>query len=261
MNWPHDSTVDGTDMPARPRLLARLAGVPWGVFAWLVFLLGVLGALTSTVVLPGLERRRRWVARFSRLPFRLAGVPVEVAGGEQLPASQCIVVANHASYLDGVLLQGFLPPRFSYVIKGEMRKVPVAGFLLRRIGARFVDRYSAAASRDARTLLRAADSGESLAFFPEGTFVREPGLGRFRAGAFAAALRCRLPVVPVVIRGNRSVFPSGALLPRPGRIRIDALEPLAPDAYGDSRAFADATRRRILEVLGEPDLLAAPGSP
>lgn len=227
--------------------------LPWALLAWPAFLLGVGGALLSAILLPGLERRRRWVTRFSRLPFRLSGVTVVVRGRERLPAAACIVVANHASYLDGIILQGFLPPRFSYVIKGEMKRVPVVGFLLRRIGARFVDRFSAAASRDARSLLRAADDGESLAFFPEGTFVREPGLGAFRGGAFAAAIRGRLPLVPVVIRGSRDILPAGTALPRRAVLRIDVLDALEPGTHDNSKALAAAARRSILAVLGEPD--------
>ncbi len=236
---------------AEPAVLATL----YGIYAWSAFLVCVIGALLSAVCLPGLARRRRWVTRFARLPFRLAAIPVSIAGLERLPDEQCIVVANHASYLDGIILQAFLPPRFSYVIKGEMQNVPVVHFLLRRIGARFVDRHSAGRSaRDARTLLRAADGGESLAFFPEGTFGAAPGLAAFRNGAFAAARRAGLPVVPVVIRGARDILPLGRALPRRGPLSIDILKPLAPDAVDGGRELAALARQRILDVLDEPDL-------
>jgi 1-acyl-sn-glycerol-3-phosphate acyltransferase len=168
-------------------------------------------------------------------------------------------VANHASYLDGLILQAFLPPRFSYVIKGELQNVPVVHYLLRRIGAKFVERFVASGSaRDARTLLRAASAGESLAFFPEGTFVREPGLGRFRPGAFAAAIKGELPVVPVAIKGSRTVLPSGTLLPRKGCLEVVILNAIGPAelAFANNAALAEAARQQLLGVLGEPDLLA-----
>lgn len=253
---PHGSAVPDADTATGTHPAARILWFFWGIYAWIAFLACVCGALIGVLAVPGLARRRRWVSLFSRLPFRLAGVPVRVRGAEHLPAVPSVVVANHASYLDGILLQGYLPARFSYVIKGEMQRVPVAHFILKRIGARFVDRYSAAASRDARTLLKAAESGESLVFFPEGTFVPTPGLGRFRAGAFAAALRSGLPIVPLVIRGNRAVFPARSVLPRRNPLDIDILEPLPPAGYADSKALAAAARQRILEVLGEPDLAA-----
>ena len=228
----------------------------YGLYAWLAFLVCVAGAALSAMLLPGLARRRRWVTRFARMPFFLAGIRTTVNGGEHLPDTPCVVVANHASYLDGVILQAFLPPRFSYVIKGEVRKVPVVHFFLRRIGAHFVERFAAGAgARDARTLLRAADGGESLAFFPEGTFSAEPGLAAFRAGAFAAAQRAAIPVVPVVIRGARHVLPAAHLLPRHGALTIDILPPIPVDDSSTSKQLAELARQRILEVLAEPDLV------
>ncbi|MEX0708343.1 MAG: lysophospholipid acyltransferase family protein [Woeseia sp.] len=237
-------------------ILRRLIVVLYGLYAWFAFIVCVLGAILSALFLPGLARRRQWVSRFARLPFLLAGIRTTVRGGERLPVQQCIVVANHASYLDGVILKAYLPPSFSYVIKGEMQAVPLVGFVLRRIGSRFVDRNTpAGSSRDARTLLRAADSGESLAFFPEGTFVRKPGLGAFRLGAFAAAIKGDLPVVPVVIRGARNILPAGTLLPRRHRLQIDILDPLEAPPGAKSRDLAEMARQRILSLLGEPDLV------
>lgn len=261
-NNPHsgqhnEAVADGP--PAALAAPATIAGVLYGIYAWLAFLICALGALFCALVLPGQARRRRWVTRFARLPFWFAGIRTRVSGLDHLPEDQCVVVANHASYLDGVILQAFLPPRFSYVIKGEMQNVPVVNLLLKRIGARFVDRSASGASaRDARGLLRAADSGESLAFFPEGTFIKKPGLGKFRGGAFAAAQRAGLPVVPVVIRGARHILPATRILPRRGPLTVYILEALAPDTTGGSKQLAELARQRILTLLDEPDLLLRP---
>lgn len=236
-----------------------VGGFIFGILAWLAFTLCVLCGILFTVLLPGLERRRRWVTACARATFHLTRVPVKIRGMEKLPTGHCIVVANHASYLDGVLLFGYLPPRFAFVIKGEMKNFPLVGFLLRRIGAKFVERFDASGStRDARQLLKAASAGESLAFFPEGTFQPHPGLDRFRPGAFAAAIKAELPVIPAVISGSRQVMPGGHILPRHGRLRIDVLNPIEPGdkAYKNSRDLAELSRQRILEVLDEPDLLA-----
>ena len=243
--------------PANGAASAAAGPLAWlyGGWAWSAFIVCALTALACAILLPGTARRRRWVTRCARLPFRLAGIPTSLRGLEHLPEGPCVVVANHASYLDGVILQAFLPPRFSYVIKGEMQQVPVVGALLRRIGARFVDRHSAGGSaRDARTLLKAADAGESLAFFPEGTFTEVVGLAAFRA-----AQRAGLPVVPVVIRGARRILPAGRVLPRRAPLTIDILEALPADAAPDSRALATLVRRQMLPVLGEPDLTARAG--
>ena len=89
------------------------------------------------------DRRARWLAGVTKAIFVLSGLPVDVHGNDNLPQCDCVVVSNHASYVDGFLLKGFLPGRFSFVIKGEMRSIPVVHFLLRRAGSRFVDRGEA----------------------------------------------------------------------------------------------------------------------
>ncbi len=244
-------------------VLIAIARLAYGVYAWLVFLLFAVAALLGVLLIPGLRRRRRWVSICARQPLRLAGVKTVVRGLEQLPRGGAVVVANHASYVDGVLLQAVLPPQFSFVIKGEMQRIPVIGFLLRRVGARFVERFDKSGSaRDARRLLKAAGNGESLVVFPEGTFVKSPGLAPFRAGAFAAATRAGLPVVPLVISGTRHILPASRLLPRHGHVAVDILRPINGNnaQYSDNKALAGLARQRILDVLNEPDLVRDPSA-
>ncbi len=240
-------------------LATRILRSLFGVYGWLVFALCVLFALVAVTVVPGLDRRRRAVALAARGTFVLSGIRPEINGLENLPAGHCVVVANHASYVDGVLLSGYLPARFSFVIKGEMRDIPIAHFLLRRGGSKFVERFIAAGStRDARQIVKAARDGESLAFFPEGTFIKQAGVGRFRAGAFVAAVKGSMPIVPIAISGTRQMMPAGRLLPWPCPIRVDILPPIDPSdiAFDDHRVLAETARQRILTALGEPDLLA-----
>jgi len=244
---------------SNPTASIGIAGLIYGIYAWFAFIPCLFAAILGALLIPGLDRRRRWVSACSRLPFTLAGTNTVVRGLEKLPADDCIVVANHASYIDGVLAQAFLPPRFSYVIKGEVQNIPVVGYLLKRIGSKFVERFDVSGSaRDARSLMKAASAGESLAFFPEGTFIEEPGLGKFRAGAFAAAINAGVPLVPVVICGSRKILPARTILPRHGHLQIEILNPIDHNepAWENSRKLAELARQRILEVLDEPDLLA-----
>lgn len=239
--------------------MKRLLHSLFGLYAILVFSLCVLFALIVAIIVPGLERRRRLAAGAARASFLLSGIRPQINGLENLPEGSCVVVANHASYVDGVLLKGFLPARFSFVIKGEMRNIPVAHFLIRRSGARFVERFkSSESSRDARQIVKAAREGQPLCFFPEGTFLEESGIGRFRAGAFMAAIKGEMPVVPVAIFGTRRMMGAGQALPRPVPIRVEILPPILPDdpAFGDHHALAESARQQILAVHDEPDLLA-----
>ena len=238
--------------------VTRIAAVVWGLLGWLSFILAVAFSLIVAIFVPGADRRCRLVTGAARAIFVLVGVRVTVHGIDNLPPDNCIVVANHASYLDGMLLNGYLPSRFSFVIKGELRDIPIAHFLLRRSGSKFVERKEViGSSRDARRIVKAAVSGESLGFFPEGTFIKQAGVGRFRAGAFVAAIKGDMPVVPIAISGTREMLPSGRLLPRRVDLTIDILPAISPgdDDFGDSKALAESARQRILAVLDEPDLL------
>ncbi|MEE8528259.1 MAG: lysophospholipid acyltransferase family protein [Gammaproteobacteria bacterium] len=239
------------------KLLNNLYGLYFGA----VFVVVVTPALILIAVVPGFERRR-WIARHTaRLIFRLAAMPLEVHDLDRIPRGSSVVVANHASYLDGIVLTAVLPPVFSFVIKREVTRVPAMHLLLRRLGSQFVERYDLRkGAADARRVLRTAGSGQALAFFPEGTFRCEPGLRRFHAGAFVAAARAELEVVPVAITGTRDILPADRNLPRPGRITVKVLPPVpaATNGRSDAPKLRDCARSALLEELGEPDLAHAP---
>jgi 1-acyl-sn-glycerol-3-phosphate acyltransferase len=246
------------DTPTRSRdRLPLLLAIPYTVYAVLLFLAVALVALVLILPLPSLQWRRRVVHTAARIGLAVVGMRFDLRNPQRLPQTPCIVVANHASYLDGVVLKAALPARFGFVIKREMNDVPLAGLLLRRIGAQFVDRgRGQRGARDARRVLKIASTGASLVFFPEGTFEREPGLLRFHSGAFVTAVRNGYPVVPLVIRGTRRLLPPHFLWPRPGRVELELLEPLASAGEGaeaDATMLRDRSRELILARLGEPD--------
>src|ERR1700733_2426801 len=241
--------------------MSSIAKFLYGLYATVLFLVIGLGAILAMVALPGLKRRR-WLARKAARAFlRLAGMPLTVEGLERLPAGHCILVANHASYLDGVAFTAALPPRFGFVIKREMATVPLAGFLLNRIGSQFIARgKTGPATHDARRVMRSAELGQSLMFFPEGTFTEEPGLLKFHLGAFATAQRAGCPVVPAVIHGTRVALSPRGGLPHPQPLRIEILEPVMPAPLHSGEAVAALcreARNAILAKLQEPDLETA----
>lgn len=240
------------DSTATSPLPVRLV---YGVYAWLVLVAITLPVALGCVVLPGLGRRRALARAGAATVLRLIGSRAEVRGSLALAGDASVVVANHQSYLDGIILCAVLPPRFTFLIKREMVRVPVAGFLLARIGSEFVDRGDTDQRKNsARRLVQAARRGQALAVFPEGTFDGRPGLKPFLPGAFRTARIARLPVVPVVIRGARRKLPDSAWLPRPGPLTVDICDPIRPETHGDEISLMQATRAAILERLGEPDL-------
>lgn len=224
---------------------------------WLAALLVVLPATILVICLPGQERRRRTARRTGQLAFHVAGLRLKVTGLRHLPHQEaCIVVANHASYLDGVILTAALPPRFGFVIKREITAAPLVGWLLHRLGSEFVDRFDKkSAQGTAARLIQLARRGACLGMFPEGTFKREPGLRPFHLGAFITATRAGMPVVPVAIRGARHILPAECWWPRAGSLEVEVLPPVNPDGkQGDhARELRDTVRACILAACGEPD--------
>lgn len=236
----------------------RWLAIPYAAWAGFTFLLLGVGVLILILPIPWQGLRRRMVRGAARLALWCGGMRVVVHNVERLPAGSCVVVANHASYLDGIVLFATLPPVFGFVIKREMSQVPLANLLLRRIGSHFVDRSGAQrGARDTRKLMKRAQSGSAMAFFPEGTFRQETGLGPFRSGAFVIAANAGLPIVPVAIRGTRRALPAGARLPRPGRIEVELApaQPPPPDTTAPNiDAAVHAARAAILARIPEPDL-------
>jgi len=230
----------------------------WAAWVWLLVLPTLAVAAAPILVLPRLADRRAVARALSRAYFRLCGLPIRVQGLERLPAGACIIVANHASYLDGPLLFACLPPRFGFVIKKEASRIPFAGGLLRRLGHHFVERHNRQeGGSDARRILRAVEDGQAVAFFPEGTFTADPGLARFHSGAFAAAARAGVPVAPVVVRGTRQVLGAGQFLPRWGRIEVEVLPPIAGIVGAGDAAVAlrDTAHRMISAALTEQKMV------
>ncbi len=240
------------------RLIAK---VLYGLYAAALFTCLSLLAMGGMALLPGLSRRRSVARGAARAFLQLAGMPLTVSGLERLPPGPCVLVANHASYLDGVAFTAALPARFGFVIKREMASVPLAGFLLNRIGSQFMARdKTGQTTRDARRVMRSAELGQSLVFFPEGTFSEEPGLLKFHLGAFATAQRAGCPVVPAIIHGSRLALSPRGGLPHPGRLRIEILAPLLPSTHTGAEAVAALCRQARNAILGklqEPDREAA----
>lgn len=225
-------------------------------YAWTIF--GLLAPLTwlGIMILP--KREWRWaLGRMATLLLaQLTGTPLKVRGLEHLPAGSCVLVANHSSYLDAYVLMAAIPRHFHYVAKRELLNNRWVGKPLERIGTLFVERFDVQRSvEEARKVAEAARAGQSLGFFPEGTFKRMPGLLSFRMGAFMAAAQAGTPVIPVTIRGTRAILRAGSWFPRRGALEVIIEPPIIPDGEDWSAAvrLRDAARAVILRHCGEPD--------
>jgi acyl carrier protein len=229
------------------RLVRRSGQTLYSVYLWLLFALFALAGAAVLCVIPTAKRRDCWTRFVARFLVRLSGLELRVHG--EAPRQPAIFVANHASYVDSLILSALLPPGAHFAAKRELAETPLLGWLLGRIGTRFVERFDAReAVEGARELSDAARAGELLVVYPEGTFTREPGLRAFHTGAFVAAAQSGRPVVPVTVVGTRSVLRADTWLPRRHSIEVFIDAPIAPGGSGwsDALALRDAARRVML---------------
>jgi len=251
-------------VPTVRRSVARVVAGAYAAWAWGLAVLTLIVLLPALVLIPFESARWASMRAIFRLLARLAGVSLTVRGLENVPPRNrpCVFVANHASYLDGFVLTAAIPRPFSFVAKAELGEQFLPRLLLGRIGAEYVRRLAKEdAIADSKRLVERIRGGRDLMYFPEGTLMRAPGLLPFRLGAFEAAVAARVPVVPVVIRGTRSVLRDQSWFPRRGPIAVTIEPPIdaAAVAASESDPFKaalkvrDLARESILRRCGEPD--------
>jgi acyl carrier protein len=261
--WQVVRLAAGALRPALERLRQSAARTIYAGYFWTV--LGGLGAATWLAV--ALLSRRVWAWRAAQLGaraiVRAVGLAPTVHGAEHLRrAGPCVVVANHASYLDGLIALALLESPSCVIVKRELLEQPIPRLFLRRLGALFVAREQTLESvASAEAMTAAVRQGRSLLVFAEGTFTRAPGLRPFHLGGFLAAAASGAPTVPVAIRGTRSVLRDGQWLPRRGPIAVEVGPPLPRPAGLEALPAAvrlrDAARAYIAAHCGEPQLQAA----
>jgi 1-acyl-sn-glycerol-3-phosphate acyltransferase len=221
--------------------------LPYVAYCLVSFTVLGLAVLAINLFLPSLRRRRVVAGTVGRVFLWLTGIPFTVQGLERLPKTPCVVVANHASYIDAIAIVAALPPEFAFVIKKEMMRAPLAGLLLRRLGSQFVERFDRhKGATDARRVLKLAATGQSLMFFPEGTFDETRQIGKFLGGAFTIAARAEMPVAAIAIHGTRAVMPPGGLAIHRLPIRVEVLAVLPAD---EARI---RSRELIAQAVGDP---------
>ena len=188
----------------------------------------------------------------------LAGIRLDIEGTENLPEDiPCILVANHSSYLDGLVLVAALRGCYGFVAKRELENSIISRLYLQRMGSEFVERFDYQQGlEDTGRIRESVMKGRSLIFFPEGTFSRRAGLMQFKIGAFLVGAQTSTTVVPVTIRGTRSILHPGHWFPRQGAVSITIIPGLKEDGTDWDAAIRlkDAARAEILQHCGEPDM-------
>lgn len=197
-----------------------LVGGPLFLLATIVCCLVVITA--SYVGLPAAFISRA-TGLWSQVCLAVSLVRVEVRGREHLPSSEapCVVVANHQSAYDIFALNGHIGIPFKWVMKHELRSIPLVGKACEAAHFIFVDEKSPSSIvhtlADAKKVLA---TGNSIFIFPEGSRTLTGKIARFKKGAFVIASELDVPILPVTIQGAYEVLRRGSYLPHCGKVTL-----------------------------------------
>ena len=243
--------------PQLKRIIARSGDVVYAVWWWTVVGACFFFAWLTVMLVPRLSWRWKIVRAIARAGLATTGIPISDTGLERIPAGNAMLVFNHSSYADLIVLAAILPGDPLYVAKRELAGQVFAGPFLRRLGALFVERYDMSGRlSDTEAVAAGAREGRNVIFFPEGTFTRRPGLSAFYLGAFKVAADANLPILPGIICGTRTILRSNQWFPRwsPVSVRIEeAVRPCGTD-FPSLLKLRDRVRNVILAHCGEPDI-------
>lgn len=223
----------------------------YAIYKWIVYIpflaLWTLVNFLGVVVVAPFSARiasRVFGGSWGRGLVRVVPCRLAVSGLENIdPGASYIVVANHLSVMDIPMLYGWLPLDLKWVMKKEVRKIPLIGSGTAMLGHIFLDRSDrAVAIRQLRHVKENLLPGTSILFFPEGTRSRDGRLQQFKLGAFHMALDLQVPVLPITIRGSDQILAPGGMALRPGSAELvihpaigrEEVMASAPEALRDS---------------------------
>ncbi len=180
-----------------------IAGVAKTVVLWLHIFVYIVHSLLGTLMVRGRGRRLRFHARttttHARLALRYLGIRVTVEGRTRLrPSRAALLVCNHVSYLDVIVIASVLPTLF--ITSVEVRNTFFLGLMSQLGGSLFVERRSKSGLlAEIEQIADTITSGLPVVLFPEGTSSNGDGVLRFKAALFAVAEHSSLEIQPLCI--------------------------------------------------------------
>lgn len=247
-----------------PEPVKKLAAFVYQFYKWLVFVpflvvttvvLGVPGCFIGWFISPALASRISAVT-WAKLNAWATPMFVKVSGRENIEKDQSyVIVCNHQSHYDIFLLYGWLGIDFKWVMKKELRKVPVLGDVCDAMGHIYIDRAnSASAIEEINRAKERIVGGTSVLFFPEGTRSLTGEMGNFKKGAFKMAIDLGLPVLPITIKGTRDILPAKSMRLMPGQAQMIIHKPIEIGAYTEANIelLMERARNTIESSLDNP---------
>lgn len=177
--------------------------------------------VTVIIILMYLFRKSNHPIRvfWAKMQMKLMGVQINIKG-EVDPKAQMVMI-NHQSILDIVVMESLHPKNLAWVAKKEIEKIPWFGHILKAPQMIVVERESKTSLvkllRDSKERL---ESGRPIAIFPEGTRTDGKKLKKFKVGAKMIADKNHLLVQPVILVGTKAIFDSQKFLQKSGKVTV-----------------------------------------
>jgi 1-acyl-sn-glycerol-3-phosphate acyltransferase len=201
----------------------------------------------------GMEVYDRRIEAWSKQLIADADVHIEVRGEQHLASDEAFVVmSNHQSHYDVVVLFQVLKRRVRMVAKKELFRVPIFAGAMRAAGFIEIDRSDHAQAIAALDAAEAALArGTSIWIAPEGTRSESGELGPFKKGGFHLALDTGARILPVTVMGTRDVLrPHDWRVQKGKRVVVHVSEPVDPKRYGTDRR--DELMRVVRDAIAKP---------
>ena len=235
------------------RLARALLLVPYQLFIIIIFFLLVtllaIGGCLASLFDRGGARIHKCLTYWARACLFLSGLSIHIEGLERLnPGGTYVFMANHASFLDILLVFAYVPHDFRIIAKEEVFSIPVMGWILKRSNQVSMDRTNPrkglASLRRAAALLK---EGISIVVFPEGTRTTDGAIQEFKATLFVLPIRAGVSVVPVLIEGTFHALRRGSFLLNPAPLKMTFHEPIHAGVLKDRDRWTFA--RKVQDIL------------
>lgn len=235
----------------------------YSVYFFVVAAITILITWTAACLVPGRSRIFPFLAHYwARIFLFLVGCPLKITGRENIVMQgSALFIANHASYLDTIILCASIPREIVFVAKAELLKNWLLKPFFRKQRHILVERCNfSSAINVVDSIKKALESGYAVVIYPEATFVHTAGLRLFKLGAFKVAVETQLPLYPIAIKGARKLIDRHLLL-QPGRIVVSVLPPLYPldNSLAETVRLRDQARHLLAKESGEQLLNLAAG--
>ncbi len=177
---------------------------------------------------------------------------IEIKGKRNIPLKGAVILAsNHCSYLDPIVIGLLTSRKLNFLAKEELFRTSFLKQLITALGA-FSLKRDKLDRRAYQKALHLLSQGRILALFPEGTRSTTQKIGKLRQGTANIALKTKVPLIPVVIKGTGKALPPGKKLIRLSKIKVQAGKPIYVNGIlKEGKKAIDILQGKLKEELGK----------